>query len=193
MQKPVRRVKKVLRSALSVASLACVSAGISGALAQRAPSVPQPSQSGLQMAPPAQSTPPPASVQQQQPMPPASAPGLLDKLGDIIKETVDDMSANLKGTRSTIDNLNKGAADTLTRLPAGGIALGRAICPRAANGAPDCQVATDTLCKSKGYATGTSLGTETAETCAPRVYVPGYQRKDGDCTIDTYVTRAACN
>ncbi len=144
----------------------------------------------------AQSAPPPqATPLQPQPAPaepPASAPGLLDKLGDMIRETVDDMSSNLKASKGTA-NPNAGNAGASPRFPSAGIVTGRIVCPMAANGAPDCQSAVDSLCKSKGYATGASLGSETAETCAPRVYVPGYQRKPGDCSMDTFVTRAACN
>lgn len=125
--------------------------------------------------------------------PPAFAPGLIDRLGDLVRESVDGVSSNLKGAKGAIDSINKGASDALTRLPGGGIAVGRAACARSANGAPDCQGAIDSLCRSKGYASGASLSTETAENCAARVYVPGYQRREGDCTLDTYVTRAACN
>ena len=39
---------------------------------------------------------------------------------------------------------------------------------------------------------GRSLDTESAETCNPRVFLPGYQRKEGDCRVETFVTRAAC-
>lgn len=133
----------------------------------------------------------PSAPQPQQPAaPPASAPGLLDKLHEIVKETVDDMSAHLKGTKSVP---GAGGEGTTSRLPSAGIVIGRAKCPMAENGSPDCRSAVDMLCKSKGYTTGTSLGTETAETCHPRVYVPGHQRKPEDCSLDTFVIRAACN
>jgi hypothetical protein len=124
---------------------------------------------------------------------PAFSPGLVDKLGDLIKGSVDSLSSTVKGTQQTIQDLNQGTVDTLSRLPVAGFATGHALCARADNGAPDCRVASDQLCQAKGYKTGRGLDIETAENCNPRVFLPGYQRKEGDCRTDNYVTRAACN
>jgi hypothetical protein len=146
--------------------------------------------------PPAE--PPPASLAPQtEAAPPASPlgssrPGLLDKLGDWLRESADGVSSGLKDTHQRIQDINKGALDTLTTIPVAGFATGRALCPRSANGAPDCYAATEKLCKDKGYTTGRSLDTESAETCNPRIYLPGYRRKEGDCRLETFVTRAAC-
>ena len=148
--------------------------------------------------------PPPASLAPQPPAvpppvaPPAgsppgsSRPGLLDKLGDWLRDSAEGVSSGLKDTQQRIQDLNKGTLDTLTNIPVAGFASGRAPCPRSANGAPDCYAATERLCKDKGYTTGRSLDTESAETCNPRVFLPGYQRKEGDCRVETFVTRAAC-
>lgn len=152
-------------------------------------------------APPTSTEPPPASLAPQPPPqapPPAapqssSRPGLLDTLGGILRDSAEGVSSTLKGTHERIQDLNKGTLDTLTSIPVAGLASGRALCPRSANGAPDCYAATEKLCKDKGYAVGgRSLDTETSETCNPRVYLPGYKRKDGDCKVETFVTRAAC-
>ncbi len=131
---------------------------------------------------------------------PAFSPGLVDKLGDLIKGSVDgikgsvdSLSSTMKGTQQTIQDLNKGTVDTLSRLPVTGFATGHTLCARADNGAPDCRTASDQLCQAKGYKTGRGLDVETAENCNPRIFLPGYQRKDGDCHTDNYVTRAACN
>jgi hypothetical protein len=137
--------------------------------------------------------PPPADQPGPQNAPPAFAPGLIDKLGDLIKGSVDSVSSNLKGTQQTIQDLNQGTVDTLSRLPVTGFATGRAVCARADNGAPDCKTASDKLCQGKGYKTGRGVDIETAENCNPRVFMPGYQRKENDCRTDNYVTRAACN
>ena len=118
--------------------------------------------------------------------------GLLEKLGDWLRDSAEGVSSGLKGTQERIDDINKGTLDTLSRIPVAGFASGRTLCPRAANGAPDCYAATDRLCREKGYTGGRSLDTESSETCNPRIYLPGYQRKDGDCRIETFVTRAAC-
>lgn len=140
-------------------------------------------------------TPPPSSGQPPPGQQPAQngTPGLVDKLGDLIKGSVDSLSSTVKGTQQTIQDLNQGTVDTLSRLPVTGFATGRALCTRADNGAPDCRVASDQLCQAKGYKTGRGLDIETAENCNPRIFLPGYQRKDGDCRTDNYVTRAACN
>jgi len=125
--------------------------------------------------------------------PPAFAPGLVDKLGDLIRGSVDSLSSNLKGTQQGIQDLNKGTVDTLSRLPVTGFATGHALCPRSNNGAPDCRIASDQLCQAKGFKNGRGLDVESAENCDPRVFLPGHQRKPEDCRTDNYVTRAACN
>jgi len=131
---------------------------------------------------------------------PASAPGLVDKLGDLvkgsvdgIKGSVDSLSSGLKGTQQTIKDFNQGTVDTLSRLPVTGFASGHALCGRGDNGAPDCRVASDQLCQAKGYKSGRGVDIESAENCNPRIFLPGYQKKDGDCRTDNYVTRATCN
>ena len=77
--------------------------------------------------------------------------GLIEKLGDWLRDSADGVSSGLKGTQQRIDDINKGTLDTLSRIPVAGFASGRSLCPRAANGAPDCYAATDKLCKEKGY------------------------------------------
>jgi hypothetical protein len=149
--------------------------------------------------PPAAEPPPAASLAPQPP--PAAAPsaipqptrsGLIDKLGDWLRDSADGVSSGLKGTQQRIEDLNKGTLETLSNIPVAGFASGRSLCPLSANGAPDCYAATEKLCKEKGYSIGRSLDTESSETCNPRIYLPGYQRKAGDCRVDTFVTRAAC-
>jgi len=132
--------------------------------------------------------------------PPAFAPGLVDKLGDLIKGSVDgikgsvdSLSSTMKGTQQTIQDINQGTVDTLSKLPVAGFASGHALCTRDTTGAPDCRIASDQLCMAKGYKAGRGLDIETAENCNPRIFLPGYQRKEGDCHTDNYVTRAACN
>jgi hypothetical protein len=150
-------------------------------------------------APPAGEPPPSASIAPQpspgpSPDAPQSSdrPGLLDKFGDWLRDSADGVSTGLKDTQQRIQDINKGTLDTLSNIPVAGFTTGRALCPRSANGAPDCYAATEKLCKDKGYNTGRSLDIESAETCNPRIYLPGYQRKAGDCRLETFVTRAAC-
>lgn len=136
--------------------------------------------------------PPPEVAPAPVPAPSSSRPGLIDKLGEWLRDSAEGVSSGLKGTQQRLEDLNKGTLDTLSRIPVAGLASGRSLCPRSANGAPDCYAATEKLCKEKGYSVGRSLDTESAETCNPRIFLPGYQRKPGDCRIDTFVTRAAC-
>ena len=106
----------------------------------------------------------------------------------------------LKSTGEALDDLNTRAKDTaksagegLSRLttPAS-IATGRIQCPAAANSAPDCKVAADRLCQSKGFKEGKSLTTDSVEACSAKVLIPGRARKPDDCRIDNFVTRALC-
>lgn len=124
--------------------------------------------------------------------PSASRPGLIDALGNLFKDSADSVAAGLRGTGQRIQDLNKGTVETLTGLPMAGMAVGRSLCPRSANGAPDCYAAANRLCAEKGFSTGRSLDTQSEETCNPRIYLPGHQRKPGDCRTDTFVIRAAC-
>jgi hypothetical protein len=161
-----------------------------GAQEQTGPAQESPPAASLAPQPPPDTAPPPTAP----PTSPLSSsrPGLIDKLGDLLRDSAEGVSSSLKGTQQRLEDLNKGTLDTLSNIPIAGFAAGRSLCPRASNGAPDCYAATEKLCKEKGYTSGRSLDTESSETCNPRVYLPGHQRKAGDCRIDTFVTRAAC-
>jgi hypothetical protein len=136
--------------------------------------------------------------------PPAAAPGADNSgpFGDIGKLFEKSLSVlpPLKSPSEAIDDLNarareaaKETGDALSRLAKpSSMVTGRTICPAAANGTPDCKVAADRLCQSKGYKEGKSLNADSAETCAAKVYIPGRQRKPGDCRTDNYVTTALC-
>jgi hypothetical protein len=102
----------------------------------------------------------------------------------------------LKSPRETIDDLNtraKSAGESLSRLAKpSSMVSGRTICLTAVNGTPDCKAAADKLCQSKGYKEGKSLNTDSAETCSPKVLIPGRKRKPDDCRTDNYITSALC-
>jgi hypothetical protein len=141
---------------------------------------------------------PPAAPQQSEPPPAPPAPenpGLINEMGKLF----DRVLPPLKSPSETLDDLNtraknavKDAGDAVSRLakPASMIS-GRMICP-AANGAPDCKAGADRLCQSKGFKQGSSLGTDTVQSCSPKVYIPGRQRKADDCRTDHFVTAALC-
>jgi hypothetical protein len=119
-------------------------------------------------------------------------PGLIREMGKLF----DKILPPLKSPSETISDLNtraKDAGDALSRLakPASMVA-GRIMCPIAVNGTPDCKFAADKLCQGKGYKEGKSLNTDSAQTCSPKVLIPGRARKPDDCRTDNYVTSALC-
>ena len=181
---PAKYCGAAFAAALMLGSFALIADAQSQAPAAGEP----PPSAALAPQPPAGPSPGPSPEAPQS----SSHPGLLDKLGDWLRDSTDGVSTGLKDTQQRIQDLNKGTLDTLTNIPVAGFTTGRALCPRSANGAPDCYAATEKLCKDKGYNTGRSLDIESAETCNPRIYLPGHQRKAGDCRLDTFVTRAAC-
>jgi hypothetical protein len=139
---------------------------------------------------------PPQGEVAPSPAPPAREenPGLINEIGKLFGKL-----PSLKGPGETIDDLNarakdtaKDATDTLSRLAKPLMVTGRMICPVSANGAPDCKMASDKLCQTKGFKEGKSLTADSAETCSAKVLIPGRTRKPDDCRTDTYVTRALC-
>jgi hypothetical protein len=134
---------------------------------------------------------------QGEPAPPPAHednPGLIHEMGKLFDKSLSILPP-LKSPTETIDDLNaraKDAGDTLSRLAKPLLVSGRMICPVSANGAPDCKLASDKLCQTKGFKGGKSLTTDSAETCSAKVLIPGRTRKPGDCRTDNYVTRALC-
>jgi hypothetical protein len=73
------------------------------------------------------------------------------------------------------------AATTETPQPATGFVSGRARCTLGPGAVPDCRLAAEGLCRSKGYGSGTVVDFEMAERCPPPY-----------CVMDHFVTRALC-
>jgi len=96
-----------------------------------------------------------------------------------------------KGASDAAAGAAKGAADAVVRLPATRVVNGRVRCATAPNGAPDCRVAAEQLCKTNGYGGGNSSDIQSAEKCPASVYVTG-RKSASDCSIEHYVTRAVC-
>jgi hypothetical protein len=144
------------------------------------------------------------------PAPPAAAddhkPGLLDALNEWAKKSAADFDANMKKMRDSIDAFNaradkaakeaatatKDATDALVKFPAARVVEGRERCVVSPNGAPDCQAAAIAMCKAKGFATGNSVDMQSAQKCPARVWLSGRMPAEGECTVETFVTRAAC-
>jgi hypothetical protein len=155
--------------------------GIQTPAPQAVPGRPAPAQDE-----PSPSPPPPAREEN---------PGLINEMGKLFEKSLS-ILPTLKSPQQTMENLNSGtkdAGESLSRLakPSSMVA-GRMACPVSTNGAPDCKAGADKLCRTKGYKEGKSLNTDSAQTCSPKVFIPGRTRKPDDCRTDNYVTSALC-
>lgn len=152
---------------------------------------------------------PPAAVQQPpaaQTPPQSFRPGFIDAFGQWINRSRERLNDQMKDARDTLGSLGgqatdtaqdaagaaKDAATTIVGLPATRLISGRERCLVAPNGAPDCRTAADTVCKSKGFGSGKSLDTASAQKCPAHVWLSGRQPAEGECTVETFVTRAVC-
>jgi hypothetical protein len=156
-----------------------------------------------------QEAPPPSSLgatelQQSQPPPVRQDnPGLFQEMGRLFDKILPlkksdeggaaTSAAPSEGTSGATSDALKGTGETLSRLAKPStMVTGRSVCPLATNRTPDCKMAADKLCQSKGYKEGKSLNSDAAESCSPKVLIPGRARKPDDCRTDTYVTSALC-
>ena len=145
------------------------------------------------------------------PNPPAASPAdqafdLFGTIGRWLDESIASINSNFKGTREKIDSFNreagiavkstadaaKDAAGAVVRLPNTRVISGHQNCPTASNGAPNCIVAANALCKSQGFSTGKSVDMTTAEECPTQVLLGQRQALPGECRTVTFVTRALC-
>jgi hypothetical protein len=132
------------------------------------------------------------ATEQSEPAPPdhpapKENPGLINEIGKLLEKPAS-MLPTLKSPKETIDD----AAGALSRLTTSPGVKGRAACPIAANGAPDCKAAADKLCQSKGFKEGKSLDVDTARNCSAKALLSGRKPDESECRTDTYVTRAVC-
>jgi hypothetical protein len=150
-------------------------------------------QATTQPAPPAQGAPVQPAPEQSEPAPPdhpappKENPGLINEIGKLL-EKPGSLLPTLKSPRETIDD----AAEALSRLAKSPGVKGRAACPVAANGAPDCKAGADKLCQSKGFKEGNSLDVDTTRNCSARALLSGRKPDESECRTETYVTRAVC-
>jgi hypothetical protein len=137
-------------------------------------------------------------------------PGFIDAFGRFIGDSAAKLNSQLKSTSETLGNLGnrttdaakdaakgavgaaKDAAGAIIALPNARVVTGREQCSAAANGAPDCRAAADAACRSKGFASGKSLDTQSAQKCPARVWLSGRPPAQGECSLETFVTRAVC-
>jgi hypothetical protein len=145
-------------------------------------------QAATQPTPSSQAAPAQPAPQQSEPAPPPKEnPGLINEIGKLLEKPAS-LLPTLKSPKETIDD----AAGALSRWTMSPGVKGRAACPVAANGAPDCKAAADKLCQSKGFKEGKSLDVDTARNCSARALLLGRKPDESECRTDTYVTRAVC-
>jgi hypothetical protein len=177
----------------------------------------QPPAAGQPAAPDATSEPaappPAASRETETGVPNAFRPGLLHELGRMLQDSVNNLNSNLKGASGALENLSNqtneavkgaagaakdaadltaGAAGNIVALPSNRVVIGRSRCEAAPNGAPNCRIAANVLCRSKGFGQGSSLDVESAENCPVQAWLSGRSPKRSGCSMETYVIRAAC-
>ena len=143
-------------------------------------------QATAQPAPSVQGAPVQPAPEQSEPAPKEN-PGLINEIGKLL-EKPGSLLPTLKSPKETIDD----AADALARLTKSPGVKGRAVCPVAANGAPDCKAGADKLCQSKGFKEGNSLDVDTTRNCSAKALLSGRKPEESECRTETYVTRAVC-
>jgi hypothetical protein len=163
--------------------------------------------------PPKPASDPPAATPVPEPPPAAENPGFVGVFGNWMQQGVTSMSTGIdamfgaaKGAADAASTVAKGAAgvakgaadaavDTaagVTKLPVPGVASGREQCILAGNGAPDCRVAAEALCRARGFTTGASVDFVTSEKCQPPYRSSSRDTPEGVCTLEHFVTRALC-
>jgi len=139
------------------------------------------------------------------PSPPADQGGFLDAAGRWFDEQFGKLGSGFQDAQKNVETFGreagvaatttargaKAAADAVARIPDTRTVKGREVCRVAANGAPDCVAAAETLCRSKGFGSGKSLDMTTAEVCSPQVYASGRSSGPG-CKTETFVSSALC-
>lgn len=143
------------------------------------------------------------AVAQQAPPPAAPAsdrkPGVLEAFGRWFDKSVSGMGKGLEnawrgvgGVGTTAGTAAKDTADALGRLGSTRVVSGRERCTIAPNGAPDCRVAAEAMCKAKGFGGGNSVDYETAEVCPAQAFLGGHKPAPGECPVEHVVTKAMC-
>lgn len=202
--------KALLRlGAMTGAGLVCA---VSIAAAQQT----GPPRAQLQSPPQAQPQPPaqpPAVIEATPVEPPARSglsalptpPEMIGAIGRFIDQSVTNLrsgvDAGVRGAGEAIGgaagaagDLAKGATDaagSVVRLPTN-VVRGWEKCAVAPNGAPDCNVASVAICRTKGYQRGNSLDITSSRKCPAQVWLQGRQPNDNECVNESFVSRAVC-
>jgi hypothetical protein len=160
----------------------------------------------------AQPAPPPPVQEQQKPN-----PGVLESIMRWFEDGAAKFKTGLQGAKGAIEDIGgkaatvgkgvgekaaevgkgaadatKGAVDAVIKLPSARLIEGRERCDVSPNGAPDCRKAAETICRGKGFAGGKSADFISAENCPAAVWMNRRKAEPGECTTETFVTRAMC-
>jgi hypothetical protein len=151
-----------------------------------------------------QPQPPEAPPVQQSP--PPHEPGMLEGIGRWFEDSTARFNSTMRGARGALDEFGdsaggtakgaadaaKDAADSVARLPGARIIEGRERCVTAANGAPDCRVAAEAVCRGKGFASGKSTEVQSAQKCPTRIWLSGRRPDPSECQTEAFVVKAVC-
>jgi len=140
---------------------------------------------------------PPSDVPQAPPPPARGNPGLIEEIGKLFEDSRARWPAlpALKPPGEVLEDLNiraKEAGDGLSRLGKSNVVKGRRKCPVSANGAPNCQIAADEMCRENGFREGKSVDHEANNVCSPKAILAGRGSEPGACRTETFVTGALC-
>jgi hypothetical protein len=177
------------------ASIAVAALLLAGAAAAQAPQqIPQPAPQAQQAPTPLQA--PAAPPQQPQE---GTRPGLIDAFGHWIQGSVSDWNSGVhdatdvaKDAADAAGTVTRDTAGAVARLPGTRVISERATCPTAPNGAPDCRIAAETICKRHGFGSGSSIDFQTAKKCPPIALNRPNGEPPPPCVLESYVTRALC-
>jgi hypothetical protein len=97
-----------------------------------------------------------------------------------------------KSTVNAAGSVVKDSADAVTSIPKTRVIAGHEVCKLAANGAPDCIAAANTICQKQGFRFGSSISMTTAEKCPAKVLLSGRSGAANECPTETFVSRAVC-
>jgi hypothetical protein len=148
----------------------------------------------------------PASQPATPPSPPAAKPGLFGAIGRWMDNSIGNVSSGWSSARDAVGGIGnragdaaKGAAGAARDAAAaaagvitpGSLVSGRQHCIRSANGGPDCDTASEALCRTKGFTTGSSVHIQSEQKCPVWGWING-EKPVGKCNTETYVTRVMC-
>jgi hypothetical protein len=128
-----------------------------------------------------------------------SQPGFIGTVGRWLQDGASQFKSNMQGAQDRLEQLGKQAQETtkgvtgaVVTLPNARMIVAQERCLAAPNGAPDCNAAATTLCRSKGFQLGKIVDTKTEQKCSGRFLLEGRSPNSSDCATEIFVTKAVC-